>query len=169
MQVKQVPEEEQYSCVGCVYRPAAGRGCAHPEGEQGLECNRTHSIYKAATKCSVTKHKEEYRAKITPLNEAVYRANDPDTSKGKRKVNKYEQAVLDILTCEPHGPRNRGLTGKEIALYTGHPLNCITPRFAPLRRKGLIKAAARFNHYDVLTGEATVVLKRDKQIVWVLA
>ena len=90
-----------------------------------------------------------------PVAEALTsRANDPATSKGKPKVNKYEQAVLDILKCEPHGPLNLGLTGKEIAIYTDHPLNCITPRFAPLRRKGLIKD----------TG-----IKRDKQIVWVLA
>ena len=81
------------------------------------------------------------------------RANDPATSKGKRKVNKYEQAVLDLLNCEPHGPQNAGLTGKEMAVYTGHPLNCITPRFAPLRRKGLIKDSG---------------VRRDKQIVWAL-
>ena len=85
---------------------------------------------------------------------APVRANDPATSKGKRKVNKYEQDVLDLLNCEPHGPQNLGLTGKEMAIYTGHPLNCITPRFAPLRRKGLIKDSG---------------VRRDKQTVWVLA
>jgi len=79
------------------------------------------------------------------------RANDPATSKGKRKVNKYEQAVLDILKGLYDG---QGYTGKQIASLTGHPLNCITPRFAPLRRKGLIKDSG---------------IKRDKQIVWVLA
>lgn len=84
---------------------------------------------------------------------APVRANDPATSSGKRKVNKYEQAVLDLLNCEPHGPQNLGLTGKEMAIYTGHPLNCITPRFAPLRRKGLIKDSG---------------MRRDKQTVWVL-
>ena len=82
------------------------------------------------------------------------RTTDPVTSKGKRKVNKYEQAILSLLSCEPHGPSNAGLTGKEIAIYTEHQLNCITPRFAPLRRKGLIKDSGT---------------KRDKQIVWVLA
>lgn len=75
------------------------------------------------------------------------RANDPATSKGKRKVNKYEQAVL---ACLASGPK----TGKEITAICGFPLNCITPRFAPLRRKGLIKDSGT---------------KRDKQIVWVLA
>jgi hypothetical protein len=77
------------------------------------------------------------------------RANDPATSKGKRKVNKYEQAVLNSLRFT-----KEGRTGKEIASDEEHPLNCITPRFAPLRRKGLIKDS----------GE-----RRDKQIVWVLA
>ena len=109
------------------------------------------------TTCRVTKHKEEYRAKIRPLNEAVHRANDPATSKGKRKVNKYEQAVLNALS---QGGAVEGMTGKEIAAYHDLPLNCITPRFAPLRRKGLLKAKR-----DAM-GQ---VEKRDKQIVWVLA
>jgi hypothetical protein len=82
---------------------------------------------------------------------ATARSNDPATSKGKRKTNKYEQAVLGILKGLYQG---QGYTGKQIASLTGHPLNCITPRFAPLRRKGLIKDS----------GE-----RRDKQIVWVLA
>jgi hypothetical protein len=47
-----------------------------------------------------------------------------------------------------------GFTGKDIANFTGEPLNCLTPRFAPLRRKGLIKDSG---------------VRRDKQIVWVLA
>lgn len=82
------------------------------------------------------------------------RSNDPATSKGKRKVNKYEQAVLAIMNGGYYEPRPQGWTGKELAAESGHPLNCITPRFAPLRRKGLIKDSG---------------IKRDKQIVWVLA
>ena len=65
----------------------------------------------------------------------------------KRKVNNYEQAVLTALVFA-------NCTGKEIASLTGHPLNCITPRFAPLRRNNLIKDSG---------------VRRDKQIVWVLA
>lgn len=77
------------------------------------------------------------------------RSNDPATSKGKRKVNQYEQSVLTYLDLN----RFLGGTGKEIAgKHTA--LNCITPRFAPLRRKGLIKDSGQ---------------RRDKQIVWVLA
>lgn len=82
---------------------------------------------------------------------SMARSTDPATSKGKRRVNKYEQAVLSILNGLYEG---QGYTGKQIATLTGHPLNCITPRFAPLRRKGLIKDSG---------------LRRDKQIVWVLA
>jgi len=82
---------------------------------------------------------------------AKSRKNDPATSKGKRKVNKYEQAVLSVLSLtSAYG----GSTGKAIASASGHPLNCITPRFAPLRRKGLIKDSG---------------VKRDKQTVWVMA
>jgi hypothetical protein len=91
------------------------------------------------TTCRMTAHKEEYRA----------RSNDPVTSKGKRRVNKYEQAVLSALAGRTHG-----MTGKDLAYDTGHSLNCLTPRFAPLRRKGLIKDSG---------------VRRDKQIVWVLA
>jgi hypothetical protein len=43
-----------------------------------------------------------------------------------------------------------GYTGKELAQLTGIPLNSVTPRFAQLRRKGLIHAIG----------------KRDKQLVW---
>lgn len=89
---------------------------------------------------------------------ATARANDPDTSKGKRKVNKYEEAALLAIRCQAE----LGCTGKEIASLTGHPLNCITPRFAPLRRKGLIKALPA---PAPMYGE----VRRDKQIVWVLA
>lgn len=99
------------------------------------------------------------KGRFAPIPTA--RSTDPATSKGKRRINKYEQAVLDVLGCEPHGPQNVGLTGKEMAVYTGHPLNCITPRFAPLRRKGLIKPKT-----DTIDGVVSVV-KRDKQIVWV--
>jgi hypothetical protein len=91
------------------------------------------------------------------------RANDQATSKGKRKVNKYEQAVLDCLAVMGPDTVYKGATGKQIAKWSGHPLNCITPRFAPLRRKGLIKP-----WQVVVNGEYTTI-KRDKQIVWVLA
>lgn len=87
---------------------------------------------------------------VQKADPAISRSNDPATSKGKRRINKYEQAVLDYLT--KHG--EEGGTGKSIAESTFTPLNCITPRFAPLRRKGLIKASGA---------------KHDKQIVWVLA
>jgi hypothetical protein len=82
------------------------------------------------------------------------RSNDPATSKGKRKVNKYEQSVIIMMSGGYYEPREQGWTGKELAAQSGHQLNCITPRFAPLRRKGLIKDSGT---------------KRDKQIVWVLA
>lgn len=87
------------------------------------------------------------------------RSTDPATSKGKRRINKYEQAVLDILKGLY---KDQGYTGKQIASLTGHPLNCITPRFAPLRRRGLIKPQ------QVLIDGTYQTIKRDKQIVWVL-
>ena len=89
--------------------------------------------------------------KVYARPESLARTNDPATSKGKRKTNKYERDVITVLSGNKHSP---GYTGKEIAAATGSPLNCITPRFAPLRRKGLIKDSGQ---------------RRDKQTVWVLA
>lgn len=149
-----------YYAEGCtgtiVTEDAALYGVKFDAGQQvDKACNRTWWTHAYGIKLiegqnplrRMEAHKEEYRA----------RANDPATSKGKRKVNKYEQAVLDALRMDAAVLTGTtihvGLTGKEIANRSGHPLNCITPRFAPLRRKGLIKDS----------GE-----RRDKQIVWVL-
>lgn len=101
-------------------------------------------VISAPMTCKLSAHKAEYRA----------RANDPATSKGTKRVNKYEQAVLETLAMDAKLSAPTGFTGKDIAAFTELPLNCITPRFAPLRRKGLIKDSGS---------------KRDKQIVWVLA
>lgn len=92
---------------------------------------------------------------VVPSPEPVptARKNDPATSKGKKRVNKYELCTLEIVGRNPVTGA-AGATGKEIATLSGFPLNCITPRFAPLRRKGLIKDSG---------------VRRDKQIVWVLA
>ena len=144
-------EGRDASCLGCamfttalrcnvvdgVHIEDTSKNCfSMPDGSPGA------SIWKEVpVTCKASAHKAEYRA----------RSNDPATSKGKRKVNKYEQAVLDILKGLYDG---QGYTGKQIASLAGHPLNCITPRFAPLRRKGLIKDSG---------------VRRDKQIVWVLA
>lgn len=76
------------------------------------------------------------------------RSTDPASSKGKRRINRYEEAVLRYLIAHGTG------TGKDIAACEREPLNCITPRFAPLRRRNLVKD----------TGQ-----RKDKQIVWGLA
>lgn len=153
-----VPAEVVGRCHGCVhFNPAEPRmdNCNTVNGVKQVDDNTCFGddisyIWKAAPKelapvtCKVSAHKAEYRA----------RSNDPATSKGKRKVNKYEQAVLGCLAAMSVVPMYNGATGRQIAKFTAHPLNCITPRFAPLRRKGLIKDSG---------------VRRDKQIVWCLA
>lgn len=67
------------------------------------------------------------------------RDSDPQTSKDAaqavaRKAGKIAHVLLQTLGH--HG----SLTGKELAALTGIPLNSITPRFAQLRRAGLIHA-----------------------------
>ena len=131
-----VPAQQQGMCYGCVHYARDGK-CNTVNGVKLLDsgtCFEEGGKFIWATAPSVP----------------VARANDPATCKGKRKVNKYEQAVLFVLYGNKRHP---GYTGKEIAEATGNPLNCITPRFAPLRRKGLIKDSG---------------VRRDKQIVWVL-
>lgn len=88
-------------------------------------------------------HEDYFELVVEPAPTA--RSTDPASSKGKRRVNKYEEAVLRYLIAHGTG------TGKEIAAVEQEPLNCITPRFAPLRRRNLIKD----------TG-----VRKDKQIVW---
>ena len=121
-----------------------------------LDCNQGYVYIKGSPGGWLHSRFELVNDGVDP---AVYsRTNDPATSKGKRKVNKYEAAVLECIAQWP----DIGCTGKEIAGIKQHPLNCITPRFAPLRRRGLIKARTVL-HLGVLA-----VDKRDKQIVWVL-
>lgn len=139
-------------CLGCVHNESPVTACNMVNGVYTTRPDSCHSnldgtpgssIWKAAPQamtCKMSAHKAEYRA----------RALDPATSKGTRKVNKYEQCVVELLGRNPV----TGLTGKQMAQLSGFALNCITPRFAPLRRKDLIKDSG---------------VKRDKQIVWVLA
>ena len=80
------------------------------------------------------------------------RRNDPATSKAaaaKAPRVSLGQKVLDLLgTYAP-----AGLTGEEISTRLSARLNSVTPRFAELRRLGLIEENG----------------KRSGQIVWVLA
>jgi len=79
------------------------------------------------------------------------RRNDPATSKAAAKVPRVTlaQKVLDLLALYP-----AGLTGEEIAGRLDARLNSVTPRFAQLRRLGLVEHGGHF---------------RSGQIVWVLA
>lgn len=63
----------------------------------------------------------------------AYRANDPETSKEAAQfdVTRLEGEVYAILKTRPS-------TTEEIAAMMGRPLQSITPRIAPLRRKGYI-------------------------------
>lgn len=79
------------------------------------------------------------------------RRNDPPTSKVAARVPgvTLAQKVLDLLTRY-----TAGLTGEEIATHLNARLNSMTPRFAQLRRLGLIEDSGHL---------------RSGQIVWVLA
>jgi hypothetical protein len=91
---------------------------------------------------------------------ALARTTDPQTSHdaaAKVGGGKLQDLILATLQAWRDkdlaaGEAVSGGTGKELADHTGRPLNSITPRFAALRRMGLIHASGR----------------RDKQIVWKL-
>jgi hypothetical protein len=94
---------------------------------------------------------------ITKLRDAIQtsRTNDPATSKQaaisiKPKKPKIKEVIIDLLL-----KHKEGLTGQEIADFSGYRLNSITPRFAELRRdNGFIKVSGVRNKQTVwqLTG-----------------
>lgn len=162
---KHVPVKvDDYTCRGCSFFIEGGDwgDCTHPHlhTRGSIGCMVGPSRFKAVP--IEAKLPEGYTAdeleKDNPYNQWMRvdtgvqdvpaRSTDPATSKVWKDLSKYERVVVQQLTW--HG----GMTGKEIASAGNVPLNCITPRFAPLRRAGLIEASG---------------LRRDKQTVWVLA
>lgn len=121
--------------------------CGH--GEYRVDFDKVPGVHLTVAGDSVW-----YVSYLTSEEAAASRTNDPATSKGARKINKYAECVMFLLGRNPEG-----LTGHQMAELSGFPLNCITPRFAPLRRATKIRAKL----------DANQVVKRDKQIVWVLA
>lgn len=137
-----VPTETPGRCYGCV----------HYTSDRMDNCNKVNGN-KVADADSCFAYGGGFIWKrvvpIVPAPVPQARTLDPATNKGKRKASRYAEAVVFLLGMNPNG-----LTGKQMAELSGFPLNCITPRFAPLRRAGKIKDS----------GE-----KRDKQTVWVKA
>lgn len=81
------------------------------------------------------------------------RANDPATSKAAAKGIKVKKASIKDVIIDLLLKYKTGLTGQEIAEYSGFRLNSITPRFAELRRANLVTDSGR---------------QRSLQIVWQL-
>lgn len=82
------------------------------------------------------------------------RSTDPATShEAAAKVSKtLRQAMLDMFDTDQRFANPVGYTGHEMAKTLNRALNSITPRFAEMRKAGLIRNTS---------------LKRDGQIVWV--
>ena len=87
-------------------------------------------------------------------HKAAHRANDRDTAVAAATcladLSNKEARVLEAIRMAVF----TGMTGKQIAASTGIALNTVTPRLAPLRRRGCIKDSGQ---------------RRDRQIVWVRA
>ena len=65
--------------------------------------------------------------------QGAHRKDDPDTSKEASKfdVTRLEGEVFSVIALSPS-------TSEEVAIQLATPLQSITPRIAPLRRKGFI-------------------------------
>jgi hypothetical protein len=91
--------------------------------------------------------------------QAFARHTDPGTSREaaariSSKVNKLEQAVADSIKAAGVA----GRTWDEIAADTGLDKASVSPRFKPLRKKGVIRAKV---------DDASKEVRRDRQTVWV--
>lgn len=92
----------------------------------------------------------------TPAFPAAARATDPDTSQAAARSLDIQPMQREILIALHHNPG--GLTGTQLAEATNLSLNTVTPRFAPLQRKGLIRDS----------GQRRPGPSGRRQIVWVL-
>ena len=80
----------------------------------------------------------ENKASVPTEGQTFTRKSDPITSKmaaedAKPNVGKLDQKILDKLNT-----RHSGLTSVEASILLNEPIQCVSTRFAPLRRKGLI-------------------------------
>ena len=81
------------------------------------------------------------------------RSTDPATAKAADRKAKPKRYSIKARILELLASQREGLTGTELADYTGHRLNSITPRFADLYRDNLIRCSGQ---------------QRSGQTVWVL-
>ena len=101
-------------------------------------------LFPSKEKSESQKFRDRFYAKFE--GKGAYRNTDPKTSvEAAKSVNatKLENIVLgQLLSRERYMPGNpallRGMTSEEVAVSLHKEFDCITPRFAPLLRKGLI-------------------------------
>ena len=94
-------------------------------------------LFPVKEKTESQKFRDRFYSKFE--GKGAHRNTDPETSvKAAKSVNatKLEGQVLDQLLASKYV---LGLTSEEVALCLNREFDCITPRFAPLLRKGLIE------------------------------
>lgn len=70
------------------------------------------------------------------LPDAWARASDPETAHRAAESTHAERLSAIVLRAL----RERGpATSEEVAEYTGEPLVCVSPRFRPLERRGMVE------------------------------
>ena len=121
---------------------------------------KTISVLAAGEKIKGTLPQSDKQINMLDLFEGrgLARHTDPQTSHEAAsvvKVGKLYLSILEILKEHMHRTPP-GLTPNQVAETTGLPTNSVSPRFRPMRQKGLI----------VRTGELRTNLSRTRGAVW---
>jgi hypothetical protein len=162
-------------CGGCINRHTSTDVCIASMDAAGVSCHSTKPtdglifvedkdvaedkpIASIPSAAEIASNGMAWEIYADRRNVAQARITDPDTSHaaaGTVKLSVLEAKVIEALQRDAKEAAIRevaeasGLTGKELASRTGVPLNSITPRLAPLRRKGLIHSCGKYDRQHV--------------------
>ena len=109
-------------------------------------------------------HNADYFELVVPSVSSDHRTNDAVTSVAAAKTVRPKKASIKSVILDLLDKHRTGLTGQEIAEYSGLRLNSVTPRFAELSRWGASTPASWPAAPAIMNTNRT----RSGQIVWVL-
>ena len=107
-------------------------------------------------------HNADYFELVVPSVSSDHRTNDVVTSVAAAKTVRPKKASIKSVILDLLDKHKTGLTGQEIAEYSGLRLNSVTPRFAELSRWG--GSPYQKTAPAIMNTNRT----RSGQIVWVL-
>jgi hypothetical protein len=115
--------------------------CEH--GVRKIFCGQCNPIQSAVPKHPISPTEPDDPADLYPMTHVtpgMARATDPKTSReaaASVDTGRFEQAVVDALRSYPDS------SIQDVVEITGERYRSISPRFAPLRRKGLIYVSGK--------------------------